>query len=135
MDALRASISKNVREGQAGPRTHLAVPRSIPEGHVGNQRKQEAPEKQRSAETGAPQSTWSGMTCIPRTAPKPFVIIINKPWALDRVLASVVVSTNKEPEILKKSKEDNEMDWNEIKRKQINILEALEISIAILPGL
>ena len=59
-----------LREGPAGPRTHPAVPRLIPEGHVGDQRKQEAPEKHRSAGTKAPQSTWSGRTCIPRTAPK-----------------------------------------------------------------
>jgi hypothetical protein len=40
---------------------------------------------------------------LPSQAPTPFVIIINKPCALDLILESVVVSTNKEPEILKKS--------------------------------
>ena len=41
---------------------------------------------------------------LPRKAPTPLVIIINKPWALDLIFASVVVSTNNDPEILKKSK-------------------------------
>jgi hypothetical protein len=33
----------------------------------------------------------------------PLVIIIKSPWALDRIEDSVVVSTNRDPEILKKS--------------------------------
>ena len=41
---------------------------------------------------------------LPNQAPTPFVIIINNPWALDLIDASVVVSTNNDPEILKKSK-------------------------------
>ncbi len=40
----------------------------------------------------------------PKTAPKPLVIIINNPCAEERILEFVDVSTNKEPEILKKSK-------------------------------
>src|SRR3954466_8821532 len=43
------------------------------------------------------------LALLPSQAPTPFVIIINKPCALDRMLASVLGSTNKEPEILKKS--------------------------------
>ncbi|MNU07851.1 hypothetical protein D3C72_2536300 [compost metagenome] len=40
---------------------------------------------------------------LPTTAPKPFVIIINKPCAELRIRDVVEVSTNREPEILKKS--------------------------------
>ena len=40
---------------------------------------------------------------MPIVAPRPFVIIINSPCAEERVSASVFWSTNKAPEILKKS--------------------------------
>ena len=40
---------------------------------------------------------------LPKIAPNPLVIIMNKPCAEERILESVVVSTNKDPEILKKS--------------------------------
>src|SRR3954462_901251 len=40
---------------------------------------------------------------LPKKAPKPLLIIINKPWALERIFGSVDVSMNSEPEILKKS--------------------------------
>jgi hypothetical protein len=40
---------------------------------------------------------------LPKTAPKPFVIIMNNPCADERFFGSVLVSTNKDPEILKKS--------------------------------
>ena len=41
---------------------------------------------------------------VPMVAPKPLVIIMNNPCALLRMLMSVSLSTNKEPETLKKSK-------------------------------
>ena len=44
------------------------------------------------------------LATLPRIAPKPLVIIINKPCADERIFELVEVSTNSEPEILKKSK-------------------------------
>ena len=41
---------------------------------------------------------------LPKIAPIPLVIIINKPCAEERFFESVFVSTNNDPEILKKSK-------------------------------
>src|ERR1043165_2402246 len=44
------------------------------------------------------------LVVLPSHAPAPFVIIMNNPWALALMLESVFVSTNRDPEMLKKSK-------------------------------
>ncbi len=40
---------------------------------------------------------------VPMAAPNPFVMSMNKPCALERLDGSTSLSTNREPEMLKKS--------------------------------
>ena len=48
-------------------------------------------------------STTAPAARVPMVAPKPFVIIINRPWALERMSSAAFCSTYREPEMLKKS--------------------------------
>ena len=48
-------------------------------------------------------STTAPAARVPMVAPKPLVIIMNRPWALERMSSAAFCSTYREPEMLKKS--------------------------------